>query len=151
MYSAMSGRLDGSSVRLEIVAAGMLLVCISVVVLLFAVVDAPVGGMFSRLHPSQGLYGLGGCLFITGVGLTLEAPWAWLPSLGFSLLVFGVNVWAAAAMGYIPWILLQSETREVFLGAERPPLSIRSRDMCFGLLLTVLMAISVTWTQLTSR
>lgn len=143
----MPGNLHGSSLRIDIIAVGMLFILLALVVGLFALADLRLPGAGpaqAHLVRDQALFVLSAILAAVGMGLFYEAPWAWCPAVAFCGLLVSVSVWAALALGYVPWMLLQADTREAFLHAPGRRFRHSMRDVALSTLLCVGQAVAMS-------
>lgn len=142
----MTSRMHGTELRIDIVAVGMLFLLLGLLVCLFGLAElrlpvaAPKGDHLLR---DQALFVLSACLLGIGGGLIYERPWAWLPAILFCGLLANVSLWAVLALGYVPWMLLQADTREIFLQAPGRRLMDSPRDAGVSMLLSIVLALAV--------
>ena len=143
----MPGNLHGSSLRIDIIAVGMLFILLALIVGLFALADLRLPGAgpaAAHTVRDQALFVLSGILVAIGVGLFYEAPWAWFPAVAFCGLLVSISLWAALALGYVPWMLLQADTREAFLQAPGRRFRESVRDVALSTLLTIGQAVAMS-------
>ena len=143
----MAGNRHGSSIRIDVTAVGMLFILLALVVALFALAEMRLPGATPSPMTGvrdQALFVLAATLLVVGVGLLRESPWAWLPAVAFCALLVSVSPWAALALAYVPWMLLQADTRELFLDAPRRRFRENARDVGISTVLSVVQAVAMS-------